>query len=306
MLASIALGGEQLAALVLARGIADLGGAAAHQHDRLVPGLLQPAQHHDLDQAADMERRRGRVEADIAGHDLLLRERVQPLGVGDLVDIAARCRAGAGDRTCTRLMARRALAWRGACESAGSTHRWSPHPDDVRARGRRGSRSMSSSAGDRGPGSRCAIAFAGVSTRRSACRRRAGPGARRRAVARTCFEAVPRGPEATAYLELNFSPSTQWAAYRFDGLSRRAWRERPRCRATAEFERRAARSRPLRAARRRSRICCREPAALGLSAVIEEADGTQILLGARPPAGRRPISTIRIALRSNSRHRTAA
>ena len=65
MLASISLVGEQLAALVLARRIADLGRAAAHQHDRLVPGLLQPAQHHDLDQAADVEARRGRVEADI-------------------------------------------------------------------------------------------------------------------------------------------------------------------------------------------------------------------------------------------------
>ena len=48
--------GEQLAALVLARGIADLGRAAAHQHDRLVPRLLQPPQQHDLHQAADMER----------------------------------------------------------------------------------------------------------------------------------------------------------------------------------------------------------------------------------------------------------
>ena len=80
MLASIASCGEQLAALVLAGRIADLGGAAAHQHDRLVPGLLQPPQHHDLDEAADMERRRGRVEADIAGHDLLRGERVQALG----------------------------------------------------------------------------------------------------------------------------------------------------------------------------------------------------------------------------------
>ena len=89
MLASIASSVEQLARFVLAGRIADLGGAAAHQHDRLVPGLLQPAQQHDLDQAADMERRRGRVEADIAGHDLLRGERVEPAGIGDLVDIAA-------------------------------------------------------------------------------------------------------------------------------------------------------------------------------------------------------------------------
>src|SRR3546814_3620458 len=40
--------GEQLARLVAAGGIAHLGGAAAHQGDRPVAGLLQPAQHHDL------------------------------------------------------------------------------------------------------------------------------------------------------------------------------------------------------------------------------------------------------------------
>ena len=58
--------------------------------DRLVPGLLQPAQHHDLDQIADVKARRGRVEADIAGHDLLFRQRIERFGVGQLVDVAAR------------------------------------------------------------------------------------------------------------------------------------------------------------------------------------------------------------------------
>lgn len=32
----------------------------------------------------------------------------------------------------------------------------------------------------------------------------------------TCFEAFVRTPGEATYLELNFSPSTQWAAYRFD------------------------------------------------------------------------------------------
>ncbi|MDX2236692.1 MAG: DOMON-like domain-containing protein [Hyphomonadaceae bacterium] len=32
----------------------------------------------------------------------------------------------------------------------------------------------------------------------------------------TCFEAFLRRPGEAAYVELNFSPSTQWAAYRFD------------------------------------------------------------------------------------------
>jgi hypothetical protein len=33
----------------------------------------------------------------------------------------------------------------------------------------------------------------------------------------TCFEAFVRAPPAAAYYELNFAPSTQWAAYRFSG-----------------------------------------------------------------------------------------
>ncbi len=33
---------------------------------------------------------------------------------------------------------------------------------------------------------------------------------------RTCFEAFVRGGNAEAYYEFNFSPSTEWAAYRFD------------------------------------------------------------------------------------------
>ena len=34
---------------------------------------------------------------------------------------------------------------------------------------------------------------------------------------RTCFEAFLRAPGEEAYLEFNFSPSGDWAAYRFDG-----------------------------------------------------------------------------------------
>ena len=56
---------QDLARLVLAGGIADPGGAAAHQRDRLVAGLLQPVQAHDLHHGADMQRRRGAVETDI-------------------------------------------------------------------------------------------------------------------------------------------------------------------------------------------------------------------------------------------------
>ncbi len=42
--------GQQLACLVLAGRVADLGRAATHEDDRLVPGFLQMTQHHDLDQ----------------------------------------------------------------------------------------------------------------------------------------------------------------------------------------------------------------------------------------------------------------
>jgi hypothetical protein len=33
----------------------------------------------------------------------------------------------------------------------------------------------------------------------------------------TCFEAFLRAPAGEAYVEINLSPSTRWAAYRFDG-----------------------------------------------------------------------------------------
>jgi len=81
--------GQQLARLVLARRIADLGRAAAHQHDRLVAGALQPAQHHDLHEAADMQAVGGAVEADIGGSDAALEALLQRLEVGYLMDEAA-------------------------------------------------------------------------------------------------------------------------------------------------------------------------------------------------------------------------
>jgi len=58
-------GGEDLAHFILAGGIADPGGPATHQGDRLVPGLLEPTEAHDLHEGADVKRRCGTVEADI-------------------------------------------------------------------------------------------------------------------------------------------------------------------------------------------------------------------------------------------------
>ena len=80
---------QQLARLVLAGGVADLGGAAADQDDRAMAGLLQLAQHHDADEIADMQRRRRAVEADIAGEPLAPREPVQSRLVRRLMDVAA-------------------------------------------------------------------------------------------------------------------------------------------------------------------------------------------------------------------------
>ncbi len=79
---------EQRAGGVLAGGIADLAGAAAHQHDRAVAGLLQPAQHHDRQEVADMQARCGGVEADIGGDRALCGARIEPGRVRELMNEA--------------------------------------------------------------------------------------------------------------------------------------------------------------------------------------------------------------------------
>ena len=80
------LDGEKLPRFVLERGIANLGGAAAHQGDRPVPGLLHPAQHHDLDERSGMQRGgrgiKSNIAADLARHG----GGIEPFRVGDLVD----------------------------------------------------------------------------------------------------------------------------------------------------------------------------------------------------------------------------
>ena len=81
--------GQEFAALVLAGGIADARRAAAHQRDRLAAGLLQPAQHHDLDKRADMQRRRGAVEADIGDEIAALGLLIDALEIGALMQKAA-------------------------------------------------------------------------------------------------------------------------------------------------------------------------------------------------------------------------
>ena len=74
---------------VAAARVADLGRAAAEQHDRPVAGGLEPAQHHDLHQAADVQAVGGAVEADIGAQAPLRGQRVQRRLVGALMDEAA-------------------------------------------------------------------------------------------------------------------------------------------------------------------------------------------------------------------------
>jgi len=81
---------KQPPAFVLAGRIADARGAAPHQGDRTMSGLLQPVQQHDRQQGTDMQRRRGAVEADIAGNRRRTRQRVERLGLGDLMDESSR------------------------------------------------------------------------------------------------------------------------------------------------------------------------------------------------------------------------
>ena len=80
--------GQNPAALVLAGRVADPRRAAAHQGDRPVAGLLQPVQHHDRQQRADMQRGGGAVEADISGNLPGGRLGIQNVRLGDLVDKA--------------------------------------------------------------------------------------------------------------------------------------------------------------------------------------------------------------------------
>lgn len=95
----------------------------------------------------------------------------------------------------------------------------------------------------------------------------------------TCFEAFLSAD--AAYLELNFSPSTQWAAYRFDGY-RAGMREaeitppiiRPLVGAHT-FELEASVTLPNDGARR-----------LGLSTVIEETNGRKSYWALAHPPGK--------------------
>lgn len=97
----------------------------------------------------------------------------------------------------------------------------------------------------------------------------------------TCFEAFIALADG-GYAEFNFSPSTEWAAYRFagyrEGMSN-SRTEAPSIRVKKSdhsFDLAAEIAAPL------------NPVRLGLCAVIEEADGTKSYWALRHPPGDRP------------------
>ena len=100
----------------------------------------------------------------------------------------------------------------------------------------------------------------------------------------TCFEAFVRPMPGDAYYEFNFAPSTQWAAYRFDGY-RGGMRvateiDVPRIDVQAAPERYT-----LQAALDLSRLPRDATWRLGLAAVIEETGGRKSYWALAHPPG---------------------
>ncbi|MDZ7628512.1 MAG: DOMON-like domain-containing protein [Parvularculaceae bacterium] len=89
----------------------------------------------------------------------------------------------------------------------------------------------------------------------------------------TCFEAFIRPGAGEAYTELNFAPSTQWAAYRFD--SYRSGMSNAIMRAPVITVAREGRSFTLTAQIDTSGLGLTPSARVGLSAVLEEKSGAK-------------------------------
>jgi len=100
--------------------------------------------------------------------------------------------------------------------------------------------------------------------------------------AHTCFEAFVAAADRPGYLELNFSPSGQWAAYGFDAY--RAGMAAAELPATPEITvRRGERQLELQA---RVRLPAAGAWRLGLSTVVEEGTGRLSYWALRHPPGR--------------------
>ena len=120
----------------------------------------------------------------------------------------------------------------------------------------------------------------------------------------SCFEGFIRPNQGNGYCELNLSPSGEWAAYAFDKY-RDGMRPVDPLPALAIAVARSDSLIELKAQMDLNGVSAL-PAdrswRLGLSAVIEDVDGNKSYWALAHPPGRR-TSTIRIALRSNFRHR---
>ena len=88
----------------------------------------------------------------------------------------------------------------------------------------------------------------------------------------TCFEAFVATPGEAAYHEFNFSPSGQWAVYRFSGERQRVPGDAPPPAGPSITTERSADSLVLQAWLPRALLPAR-PTAIGLTAVIETLDG---------------------------------
>jgi hypothetical protein len=90
----------------------------------------------------------------------------------------------------------------------------------------------------------------------------------------TCFEAFIRNPADGTYLEFNFSPSGQWAAYQFDGY-RAGMRELPVSVPHITSADMLAPTYWMTVSFEQPGLWPGVACQVGLSAVIEEADGTK-------------------------------
>ena len=104
----------------------------------------------------------------------------------------------------------------------------------------------------------------------------------------TCFEAFVRASSGPSYYEFNFAPSTEWAAYRFDGY-RSGMRVAAEIGAPAIEVRSNVDSYTLQASVDLSRLPDLPPEAswrLGLSAVIEDQSGDMSYWALAHPPGK--------------------
>jgi hypothetical protein len=105
---------------------------------------------------------------------------------------------------------------------------------------------------------------------------------------RTCFEAFIRCAASDIYYEFNFAPSTQWAAYQFDGY-RRGMREASGVDAPPIAVKASSPLLKLQASLELGQLSLLPPNArwrLGLSAMVEEVSGTKSYWALTHPPGK--------------------